>query len=249
MENIQYKSFTLVERPELVKKINELHSIGWSTFINKDEIADQYFGYLAKLFPHLQYVLLDNEENAVACGNAVSFHWDESISDLPTGWDDVLKRSVEENLNGIDPNTVSAIAIVVNPLYRGKGISEIMVREMKELVRKNNFKHMVAPVRPSLKHKYPLISMEQYAFWKTENDEPFDPWMRIHYRSKAKILAIAKESMIIKGTVSDWESWVGMKLPATGDYVVLDALVPIFIDIEKDTGVYIEPNVWMQHYF
>ncbi len=38
-----------------------------------------------------------------------------------------------------------------------------------------------------------------------------------------------------------------MKFPESGWYVVEGALCPIRIDMEKDLGVYIEPNVWVSH--
>ncbi|WP_456276463.1 GNAT family N-acetyltransferase [Bacillus sp. AK128] len=243
----QYKSFTISERPDLVNEISILHGLGWSKFMLQDEVANQYFGYLPKVFPHLQFVLLDQDEKAIACGNAVSFHWDGTVKDLPSGWDDVLKRSVEESKKGIRANTVSAIAIVVNPLYRGKSISELMVRRMKEIVKEHDYQYMLAPVRPSLKHKYPLIPMEQYAYWVTNEGQAFDPWIRIHLRTNANILSIANESMIIKGKISQWEQWIGLSLPVTGKYIVPEALVPISVNRERDCGEYIEPNVWIQH--
>ena len=53
--------------------------------------------------------------------------------------------------------------------------------------------------------------------------------------------------MTITGTVSDWESWTGMVFPESGDYVVPQALGPVTIDRENDTGRYVEPNVWIEH--
>ena len=38
-----------------------------------------------------------------------------------------------------------------------------------------------------------------------------------------------------------------MKFPQSGRYIIEGALNPIEIDIEKDEGVYIEPNVWIVH--
>lgn len=245
--NTNYKVYTLKERPELLAEMNRLHSVGWSKFMLFDEVADQYFGELPKRFPAYQFVLLDNEDQAIACGNSVPFHWDGSMDDLPGGWDGVLARSVTEHAEGKKPNAVSAIAIVVDPTFRGKKISDIMVRQMKDLVRKNEITQMVAPVRPSLKHQYPLIPMEKYANWKLENGAPFDPWLRIHWKSKAEIVKIAQESMIIKGTIEQWESWTGMKFPETGDYVIPEGLVPVKIDVNSNCGLYIEPNVWMRH--
>ncbi|MFT4415910.1 GNAT family N-acetyltransferase [Fredinandcohnia humi] len=244
----EYKVFTLQERPDLVTKMNRLHSAGWAKFMLFDEVAEQYFGKLAVLFPEYQFLLVDDEDQAIACGNSVPFQWNGTIEDLPGGWDDVLGRSVNEYNNGLEPNAVSAIAIVVDPAFRGKKISDVMVHTMKELVRKKKITQMVAPVRPSLKHKYPLIPMESYANWKREDGSPFDPWLRIHWKSKADILKVAEESMIIKGTVEQWESWTGLKLPDSGSYTIPDGLIPLVLDIEKNSGIYIEPNVWMKHY-
>ncbi len=40
-----------------------------------------------------------------------------------------------------------------------------------------------------------------------------------------------------------------MKLLSSGKYVINEGLVPIEINCETNTGVYIEPNVWLKHYF
>ena len=47
--------------------------------------------------------------------------------------------------------------------------------------------------------------------------------------------------------MADWESWTGMAFPETGDYVVAGALEVVSIDREADTGLYVEPNVWVLH--
>jgi hypothetical protein len=53
--------------------------------------------------------------------------------------------------------------------------------------------------------------------------------------------------MKISGTVTTWEAWTEMKFPQSGEYIIPGALNPVTFDIEKDEGVYIEPNVWMHH--
>jgi hypothetical protein len=53
--------------------------------------------------------------------------------------------------------------------------------------------------------------------------------------------------MLISGTRTDWEGWTDLKFPQSGSYVIPGALNPMEMDIEKDQGKYIEPNVWMQH--
>ncbi len=107
----------------------------------------------------------------------------------------------------------------------------------------------IAPVRPSLKSRYPLIPIERYVEWRqgAQNDAPFDPWLRTHWRLGARVLCVAPASMVITGTVAEWEDWAGMRFPESGRYVVPGALEPIAIDRDHDLGRYIEPNVWMRH--
>jgi hypothetical protein len=38
-----------------------------------------------------------------------------------------------------------------------------------------------------------------------------------------------------------------MRFPESGEYIVPGALVPLCVDRERDEGVYVEPNVWMEH--
>jgi hypothetical protein len=38
-----------------------------------------------------------------------------------------------------------------------------------------------------------------------------------------------------------------MSLPVAGQYVIPGGLVPISISVEEDNGIYVEPNVWLEH--
>jgi hypothetical protein len=91
--------------------------------------------------------------------------------------------------------------------------------------------------------------MDRYVRWRqgTPDDAPFDPWLRTHWRLGARILSVAQESMLITGTVTEWEDCTQMRFPESGHYVVPGALEPIVIDTERDLGRYVEPNVWMRH--
>ena len=106
---------------------------------------------------------------------------------------------------------------------------------------------LIAPVRPSLKAKYPLIPIDDYATWRRDDGLFFDPWLRVHERIGAGVVAIAAESMRVSGSRKDWEAWTGLSFSTTGAYIVDGALAPVMFDEGVDQGVYIEPNVWMLH--
>jgi hypothetical protein len=63
----------------------------------------------------------------------------------------------------------------------------------------------------------------------------------------AEVLATAPRSQTMTGTVAQWEAWTGMRLPATGAYVIPGGLAPLEVDLDRDLGTYVEPNVWVRH--
>ena len=48
-------------------------------------------------------------------------------------------------------------------------------------------------------------------------------------------------------TIAQWEDWTQMSFPESGNYIVPGALLPVEMDCEIDSGVYLEPNVWVEH--
>lgn len=130
---------------------------------------------------------------------------------------------------------------------QSKGISLAAVQVMRQLGLEHGLKTLIAPVSPSKKHLYPLISMDDYISWKNEKGEHFDPWLRVHARLRAEIVKVCSESMRIPGTIRQWEDWTGLKFFQSGSYVIPGALNPIEVDIDSGQALYIEPNVWLVH--
>jgi hypothetical protein len=106
---------------------------------------------------------------------------------------------------------------------------------------------VIVPVRPALKSRYPLTPMAAFARWSRPDGLHIDPWIRTHERLGARILGPAPRSMIIDGTVAQWQDWAGMDFPETGRYVVPGALDLVDIDVSRDAGTYAEANLWMRH--
>jgi RimJ/RimL family protein N-acetyltransferase len=137
--------------------------------------------------------------------------------------------------------------IVVREDHLGRGLSGACIRAMAEVVAARGAADLVAPVRPTLKHRYPLIPMERYADWRRPDGAPFDPWLRAHERAGGKRLGVAPAAMTVVGTVAEWETWTEMAFPSSGEFVVPGGLVPVDIDVERDEGRYEEPGCWMRH--
>jgi hypothetical protein len=54
-------------------------------------------------------------------------------------------------------------------------------------------------------------------------------------------------SLLITGSVADWERWTEMVFPESGEYVFPHGLAPLSVDRDAGVGTYWEPNVWMVH--
>ena len=167
------------------------------------------------------------------------------LAALPArGWDYVLEHGTARDET---PTLVSAIQVLVDRNRQGDGLSAHMLAEMRRLAQVAGFRDLVAPVRPSLKSRYPITPIDEYVRWTTPDALPFDPWLRVHARAGASIVTVCAESMFIPGSVAEWEEWAGMRFPASGTYVVPAALEPVEVDLQVDRVVYVEPNVWMHH--
>jgi len=246
---VRLRIVTLAERPRALAALQRIQRAVWPAnmaYINEDAVCVRLWPTLLRRFPEFQLVLCDFRGRVVAGGYTIPFVWDGRTASLPMGVDGVLARGLRENRRR-RPNTLSALLAVVDPRLQGKGLSREVIRAMASIASRHGMRALVAPVRPTLKHLYPLIPMERYARWRRPDDAPFDPWLRVHWRLGARVLSVAARSMVVDGRVKDWEAWTGLRFPASGDYVVPGALTTVRIDRRRDRGRYVEPNVWMLH--
>lgn len=242
-----YTYTTLAEQPELEAAMPRLHSESWPEFVLNDPVAIRYWGSLFSTFPEFQYVLCDEQGEALAAGHGIPLAWDGTQEGLPAGWDAALEQGFRDYEEGHPPTALCGLSIVIAPGFQGKGLGESMAREMKAITARHRLKDLLIPIRPSLKSQHPIMPMEVYVQWKREDGEPFDPWLRIHRRLGAKVLSLAPRSMVITESVSKWEEWTGMRFPESGQYIVPGALSPIVIDRARDLGRYEEPNIWIRY--
>lgn len=240
---------TYAEDPSILKTIfNDLKVPSWPAFMFNDPVANELWHYLQEEFAEYQFFYRDETGATVAVGHTLPFHWEGPLDDLPdTGWDGIFRKVVDDYLAKRKPNMLTAIEATIIPAHRGGGLSKMVIGEMRSMAEARGFKTLVAPVRPSLKSRYPTTPIDRYVGWENEDGFPFDPWLRTHARLGAKIVKIAHASMRISGQVAEWEKWTGMRFPESGEYIVPGALTPVRIDRERDEGLYVEPNVWMVH--
>ncbi|HEY6933379.1 MAG TPA: GNAT family N-acetyltransferase [Marmoricola sp.] len=234
------------DRPDLEQEAGAAFRERWPEFIFHDDVPRQYMPRVAEYFRDYDILLLDDGKVA-AGGWGVPLVWDGTVEDLPSGYDDALVRAVEGHERGARPNTFSFMAAAVAQAHDRRGLATEVLTTLADRARGDGIEHVIAPIRPTWKSRYPQVPMAEYATWTREDGLSVDPWIRTHQRMGATVLAPAPESMLIVGTVAEWEQWAGMVFPVTGDYVVPDALNLVHVDRDADRVTYREENLWVQH--
>ena len=92
--------------------------------------------------------------------------------DLGPGIDATIAGAFALRAAGGQPTAVSAMAAEIAPRHQGKGLAPVMLRAMAALTREAGLAHLIAPVRPSHKDRYPAIPIERYAHWVRDDASP-----------------------------------------------------------------------------
>lgn len=160
--------------------------------------------------------------------------WSGEISDLPDCYTDTLRRAVEGRERADEPDTLVIRGGIVSPARTGQGVAAELLVALRERATTAGWRRVVAPVRPTLKPRYPLTPIEEFARWTRPDGAPLDPWLRTHWRLGGRIIATAPRSQTMTGTVEEWQAWTGVAFPSTGEYVIPEGLSTLQIDREAD---------------
>jgi GNAT superfamily N-acetyltransferase len=239
--------FTLEERPDLEGTARSIGPKVLPEFVHHDAAVNRFWDELFGRFAGFQVAVCDEEGRVVAAGHSVPLFWDGELDGLPDGVGETIERGLRDLGSGRTPTASSALLAIVAPGHQRLGLSSVVLRAMKEVASGVGLSALIAPVRPTIKDRYPLTPMENYVRWEREDGLPFDPWLRVHRRLGAEFLRVAPRAMTVMGTIGEWEEWAEMRFPESGPYVVPGALNPVEMDLERDLGTYEEPNVWMRH--
>jgi hypothetical protein len=238
---------TAAERPDLWDRGIPSESV-WPEYNLHGDVLNRWWGHLDEELREFQFVLYDEaRDEVVAEGHTGPLWWNGQDEALPEGIDASIEQIFARVRAGQPVNTLCALAAESPREGRARGLAQQLLGAMRSIAEKQGLIHLVAPVRPSLKERYPLTPIERYVRWRREDGQLLDPWMRIHERLGARVSTPLPESLQITGTVSEWESWTEMAFPDSGDYVFPHGLATVHIDRSADLGTYWEPNVWMLH--
>jgi GNAT superfamily N-acetyltransferase len=233
------------DRPDLDEAAGVAFRERWPEFVFHDPLVTEYMPGVDRAFGRYSiYLLLDGQ--VAAGGWGVPLAWD-GTSGLPEGYRTALVASVEDHEQRLPVNTLSFMAAAVARQYDKQGLSAQVLNALIDRAIQDGLSHVVAPIRPTQKHRYPQVAMAEYAMWTRSDRLSIDPWIRTHQRMGATILGPAPNSMVVPGTVAEWEAWADMVFPVSGSYVVPEALNLVTVDRDADLVIYREDNLWVQH--
>ncbi len=218
----------------------------WPAFIGADAKAATQLPRVREEFSTYELALVE-EERVVAAGWGVPIVWGGDPSDLTSGYSDSLVRALDDLDAGRIVDTFVLCAVQVRADATARAVATAMITALTNEARSRGLVRVIAPLRPTLKHRYPLTPIDQFAGWVRTDGRPLDPWLRTHVRLGARVLATTENSQTFTGTIAQWQEWSGLALPASGTYVVPDALAPLTVDVAADRGICVEPGIWVQH--
>jgi hypothetical protein len=220
----------------------------WPEYNLHGDVLNRWWPHLDQELSAYQFVVYDEaHDTVVAEGHTGPLWWDGTDEHLPDGIDAAIETIFTTTRAHQPVNTLCALAAETPRDGRSRGMATRLLTCMRALAERHDLVHMVAPVRPAWKNRYPITPIERYASWRRHDGQLLDPWMRVHERLGARVATPLSRSLRISGTVAEWESWTEMAFPDSGDYVFPEGLAPVHIDREHDSGLYWEPNVWMVH--
>jgi hypothetical protein len=219
---VDYQVFSLSERSDLIEQVANLDNNSWPVFLQNSD-AVSWSSFYSELSDYV--LVLTQSDNVIAVGFTVPVTWNQKAEGLPQSIESVIQQGIKIKEIGETSNTLIPVGALVDSKVQGKGLSSIVLKEMKKLANSLNIDTLVVPVRPTKKSSYPLQSIHSYAHWRREDGLLNDPWLRVHERLGAEIIHISECTLQVNSDLSNY----------------------IEVDIASNLGVYREPNVWMKH--
>jgi GNAT superfamily N-acetyltransferase len=240
-----YALIPAADGPQYDEEAEQRFAEDWPEFIFHDAEVRKYSERRVS-FPEWEFYFVSGERLIAGCWG-VPIAWAGTVADLPGGFTDSLARAVTSYEKGVVPNTFVLMAAAVRSDEQGQGHAARVITAVRDHAVAHGLPQVIAPVRPTLKSSYPLTPIETFMTWTREDGLPLDPWLRTHVRLGATLLAPAPASQTMTGSVADWEKWTDMPFPTTGTYTIPAGLTTLEINRDSNTGLYIEPNIWLRH--
>lgn len=237
----------LSTRPDLREAALGLGGVGGEFLLHDQVGLLAKSSHLAARWPEYFLVLMeDGVPVARVAAVPVAFPTAERPELPDHGWDAALIWAAEDLMDDRETNTLIALEVMVDAGRRGGGLATRALEALKKRASETGLRKLVVPVRPAGKENEPELSFEDYVARRRPDGLPEDPWLRTHERIGARFVKVAPFAMTVTGTFAQWRTWTGVEL-RDGLTTVPGGIAPVLASSALDLGVYVEPNVWLEH--
>ncbi|MCJ8272036.1 MAG: amino acid adenylation domain-containing protein, partial [Psychrosphaera sp.] len=130
-EGIHYRGLTLSEAPYLREQFDLIHADAWPGYFQGSSLLKDLWPHMYQDYPEYQFALMEQFDQIVVIGNSIAIHWDGQAQNLPKGWDGALAQGMAEYQSGITGNTLVVLAGIVDPRYRTRKLSNLILEGFK----------------------------------------------------------------------------------------------------------------------
>ncbi len=236
------------DAPQLKRAASAIEQAAWGNlgYLNYTRSHYDYYSELLDAYPEYQLCLVDEDTGyPVAVANSVPFACSGPDDLPPEGWDWVVETAARTMNTRV--NMLGALAVSVPAVHRSKGYARLMIRSLIDLAETKKLDGVVVPVRPTAKVRHPWVPIADYMAWTDDSGRPYDPWLRSHLSVGGKLIGPCERSMVVHEHIAFWENWSEQRFEQSGAYALPGTLAPVEIDIDRQTGTYEEPNVWVTY--
>lgn len=225
----------------------------WAPWLRKPE---KNFATIARIFPEGQRKITNEKGQIIAFITTNRVNWDGNPTSLHN-WDSIAGGSIESSdyLETFRPdgNTLSLMSISVNPVTQRKGLASILVKEVINIAKNLEVKHLICSFRPSNYGNFKLeignesIELEEYYKITGLDGLPIDPWFRIAIKQGMLPLRIEKKSMNVQTSLEKFEEYRrthnkdNWRQNKNGTWECGEAGT---WTIKDNLAIYTEPNLW-----
>jgi hypothetical protein len=142
---------------------------------------------LSEDLSEFQFAMCDEQtREVIAEAHTVPCWWDGTTAGVSDGFDATIADAFDRLDTDQPVNTLCAIAAEVPRGARGGSLAYDILKAMGTIAARHGLTHMIAPVRPTWKDRYPITPIERYMTWRRDDGSLQDPWLRLHERMGAR---------------------------------------------------------------
>ena len=143
-------------RTDLDEQAADLFRDNWPEFIFHDLGVKPFLDCRAAYFADWDCYALDPQGRLVGAGYGVPLCWDGTIENLPEGYTDALRRSVDEHESEVEPNTLVIMGAMVRKDESGQGWAGKVLQAPRAEAVDRGLGSVIAPGPPDVEAPLPL---------------------------------------------------------------------------------------------